>query len=162
MNRQPGIFLRIAIFFIVLINPAVTLAQELVEVRSGRHPTFSRIVFDWQEMVSYTPDLSGDRLEIIFDKASIPNWNNLKNKPLAHMSGPEYHIDGERLIVTLKVTSPSLLKHFRVGTKIAFDIIGNDVVSEDLRTSDAVEVTSTDISPPCFEPAEYSPAEFWK
>ncbi len=126
MNRSPGIFWSIAILFIVLIRPVPVMAQEAVEVRNGDHPTFSRIVFDWQEMVSYTPTLTNDRLEIIFDKASIPNWNTLRTEPLKYLMDPEYSIDGGNLIVSFKVTRSGRLKHFRIGTGIAFDVIGND------------------------------------
>ncbi len=115
---------------LVLVNFSPVLAQDIVDVRNGDHPTFSRIVFDWQERVSYTAHLSDGQLEIIFDKASIPNWHNLRNEPLAYMADPDYRIEGDKLVVTLKVTKPATLKDFRYGTKIAFDVIGDDTVVE--------------------------------
>ena len=128
MNRKSGIFgrfLAVFLFLTVLVNPAVSFAQEVVQVRNGDHGTFSRVVFDWQETVSYSAKLSGGKLEITFDKASRPNWNSLRNEPLAYLADPEYRTVDGKLIVTLKVTKPGVLRHFRYGTKIAFDVVGN-------------------------------------
>lgn len=126
MNRLRDIVWRTVILFAVLIQPLPGFAQEVVEVRNGDHSTFSRMVFDWQEMVSYTQKLTDDRLEITFNKASIPHWNTLRNEPLKYLADPEYRIDGENLIVTVKVTRLSQLRHFRYATKIIFDVIGNE------------------------------------
>ncbi len=126
MNRVSGILWHLVLFFAVVTSPMRAMAQEVIDVRNGDHPTFSRIVFDWQEVVSYTPNLSGDRLEITFDKASTPNWNTLLLESMKYIEQPEYRIEGQSLIVTLKVTKASELKHFRIGTKIVFDVIGND------------------------------------
>lgn len=136
MNRVSGILWWTVILFVVLITPLRASAQERVEVRTGDHPTFSRIVFDWQEMVSYTPDLTRDRLEITFDKASIPNWNTLLNAPLKYMEQPEYHIENGQLVVAVKVAEASQLRHFRLGTKTVFDITGKDNI---------VDITGKDI-----------------
>ena len=126
MNRLRGIFWWTAVLYLVLMNCLPAIAQETVGVRGGDHPTFSRIVFDWPQRVSYTPVLTDDLLEITFDKASIPNWNSLLNSPLQYLSEPEYHLDGDNLVVTVKVAHLSQLKHFRVGSKIIFDISRNE------------------------------------
>lgn len=124
-------FWRIAILFVILISPGQSFAQEVVRVRNGDHQTFSRLVFDWQETVAYTATLTGDRLEISFDKASAPNWGRLQNEPMQYLRNPAYRIEDGKLIVTLKVSKSGQLKHFRTGTRIVFDIIGIDQAAED-------------------------------
>ncbi|MCF8473569.1 MAG: hypothetical protein K9G26_02645 [Emcibacter sp.] len=128
MIRYAYIYWRMVIVFVVGIITvnAHAHAQEKVDVRYADHPTFSRIVFDWLENVSYEPILTDNKLEITFDKTAIPNWGNLRNDPLNFMANPEYRLEGKKLIVTLKVTKPGHLKHFRSDTKIVFDIIGDD------------------------------------
>ena len=128
MNRVGRMFWRIVIIFIVLITPVRTFAQEVVEVRNGEHSTFSRLVFDWQEIVNYSQKLTDDKIEVTFDKASIPNWNTLINEPLKYLAEPEYRIDGGKLIVTVKVPKSSQLNHFRYNTKIIFDVTGKGEV----------------------------------
>ena len=126
---------------VFLMTSVRGLTQEVLDVRGGDHEDFSRIVFDWQETVGYRVNLSGDRLEIIFDKALRPNWHSLPNEPLAYLSNPEYHIEGGKLIVTLKVTKPGKLRHTRYGSKIAFDIVAGEAAGM-ISTPKAVAVVS--------------------
>ena len=124
VNWIKRMFWRVALLFIVLISQGQSFAQEVVRVRNGDHQTFSRLVFDWQETVSYTPNLTGNRLEISFGKASIPNWGRLQNEPMQYLENPTYRLEEGKLVVTLKVRKPGQLKHFRTGTKVVFDIMG--------------------------------------
>jgi len=102
------------------------LAQESVNVRFADHPTFSRMVFDWQENVDYRPHLAQGKLEITFEKASTPNLSRLLNDPLNFLTDPEYRISDGNLIVSFRLPRPGKLKHFRLGTKIVFDISGDN------------------------------------
>lgn len=118
------------IFLLIVQIPVPAFARQTVVVRSGDHPTFSRLVFDWQEQVSYRARIVGDRLEITFDKASIPQWGNFSHEPMAYLADPAYRIDGDRLVVSFRLVKPGRLKESRYGTKIAFDIIG-DIIGTD-------------------------------
>ncbi|VAW00639.1 hypothetical protein MNBD_ALPHA01-1862, partial [hydrothermal vent metagenome] len=147
MTMSISFFIRVAIAFFVLSVPLQSIAQEVVTVRHGDHPTFSRIVFDWQEDVEYTSRLVAGRLEITFNKAARPDWGSLPNEPLNFLAEPEYHIDGQSLIVSLKMIRPGKLSHFRYGKKIAFDISGDDVSANDNRAAGVTPATVSDIPP---------------
>ncbi len=138
MRYAGRLFAWIAVFCLVLSGAAFARTADRVNVRYADHPTFSRIVFDWPEIVPYTPVFSGDRLEITFGKSSIPDWGSLAQNPLAHMANPAHRIEGDNLVVTLQVTKPGRLKHFRDGAKIAFDIIGDEPASSAPETQDAI------------------------
>ncbi len=149
MTMSTGFFIRVAVAFFVLFVPAQSIAQEVVTVRHGDHPTFSRIVFDWQEDVEYTPRLVAGRLEITFNKAARPDWGSLPNEPLNFLAEPEYHMDGNNLVVSLKMTRPGKLSHFRYGKKIAFDISETDISETDI-LGDAVSANDSgaaDVTP---------------
>jgi len=126
-----------------------TLVQERVNVRKADHPTFSRIVFDWQEMVAYSPRLTADKLEITFEKASTPDWDSLLSDPLDYLANPEYRIEDDQLIVSINLVKPGHLKHFRYGTKIAFDIVG-DISDAGINTGVDSGIKSGDDSPENF------------
>lgn len=89
-------------------------------MRFANHPTFSRMVFDWQENVDYRPHLAEGKLEITFQKAATPNLSGLMSHPINLLTDPEYRIDGGNLIVSFTLTEPAKLKHFRLDTKIVF------------------------------------------
>ncbi len=148
MTMGTSFFIRVAIAFFVLFIPVQSVAREVVTVRHGDHPSFSRIVFDWQEDVEYTPRLVAGRLEITFNKAARPDWGSLVNDPLNFLAEPEYHIDGQSLIVSLKIIRPGKLSHFRYGTKIAFDVSADKAGDDDIKAADEEAPATVPVTQP--------------
>jgi hypothetical protein len=53
-----------------LVRPAPPAGAPPVELRTGSHPGFGRIVLDWAEPVSFETSASGRRWRIVFDHAA--------------------------------------------------------------------------------------------
>ncbi len=106
----------------IFMWPAMSFAQTIVNMRYADHPNFSRIVFDWQEDVTYQANITGNKLEIIFDKESTPSWPGILDDPLSYMTEPSYRFSDGQLIVTFTVPDRVQLKDFRYDTKTVFDI----------------------------------------
>ncbi len=126
MSLSRLIIVVIAAFGSIIPALAQESVPESVNVRFADHPSFSRMVFDWQENVDYRPHLAQGKLEITFEKASTPNLSRLLNDPLNFLTDPEYRISDGNLIVSFRLPRPGKLKHFRLGTKIVFDISGDN------------------------------------
>lgn len=110
--------------FVMLVFSSISVAQETVNIRFADHATFSRVVFDWSEMVSYTAGLDKGELKVIFDQNAVPDLERLRASPLKYFGNPRHMIEDGRLVVIFDVFAENIrLKHFRDGTKTAFDII---------------------------------------
>ncbi|MAU42093.1 MAG: hypothetical protein CMF31_10795 [Kordiimonas sp.] len=130
LTIKSGLLLCLASFIALSVIFSSANAQqsgESVNVRSADHPTFSRIVFDWQEIIPYSTELNGTELIIRFDRAASFNFGRLTQRPLRFFGSPTAKIEGQEVVVALEVREPSRLKHFRDGTKIAVDLIEKTV-----------------------------------
>lgn len=101
---------------------SVAYAQEALKVRSGDHPSYSRIVFDWNRNVNYSANLTGNMLEINFLADAIPDFSAVLNASPNYVSNPVYSDDGGLLTVTFDVAEGGQLRHFRSGTKVVIDV----------------------------------------
>jgi len=97
--------------------------SERVSVRTGAHPTFGRIEFDWKKRVDYKVQKSGNLASITFQRPANIDVTPLNRKRLANVAGASSQIGGNSTSVHISVASTSRLKHFRSGSKIVVDVI---------------------------------------
>lgn len=91
-------------------------------VRIGEHSAYSRIVFDFPEMVDYSFEVGDDTLSIAFDKQMTPGMTRLESDPPPWVRSASWRLADGKLYVDLKIDPSAGLHHFRDGTKVAFDI----------------------------------------
>ncbi len=95
-----------------------------LRVRVGRHPGFTRLVFDWLDRVEYTVGREASAARIRFQASGTIDTRELaKALPDTGFGRPVSRMDGAELMLELVIPETSLLRHFRTGAKIVVDIL---------------------------------------
>lgn len=93
-------------------------AQERVGVRTGNHPGFGRIVFDWTAPPAYTVETTPGRVLLRFpnpDAVALPGRGRLPRNITA-----ANRVEGG---IELLIAEGSRVRHFRNGPKVAVDVM---------------------------------------
>lgn len=127
------VLIAIALFWATFSNSAIS--QERISVRSGDHPTYSRVVFDWARNVEYRASLNQDKVIIYFSANAVPDFSSVMMNGPAFFSNPSYQVDGGNLIVTLDTRNIDRIRHFKSGTKVVLDLLadGTDVPVDNIQ-----------------------------
>ncbi|MBT7953799.1 MAG: hypothetical protein HN731_01290 [Rhodospirillaceae bacterium] len=111
-------------------TPPPANISERVVIRTGSHPNYGRIVFDWKKRVEYKVSKQGNLATITFQRPANVVTAPLNGNRLANVRGANSQIGGSSTTVRLSVPSSSRLKHFRSGSKVVVDVTnptgGND------------------------------------
>ena len=92
-------------------------------VRIGEHPTYTRLVFDWNRAVDYEADLQNSRLQLRFDKPATIDLAALRRQLPPDVRNPKAAARDGGLDLALDVTDGTRLRHFRSGTKVVVDLL---------------------------------------
>jgi hypothetical protein len=102
---------------------STTAAGGGLRVSVGRHPGFTRLVFDWPDNVEYTVARDGRSVSMGFDKAAEVNIGELDAAlPKPAFGSPSASSANGGLVVNLTVPQTSYIRHFREGAKIVLDV----------------------------------------
>jgi len=96
--------------------------SEKVGVRTGQHPDYGRLVFDWTKKVPYKVDRQGNRASISFGRAADINLSRVQSRRAQNVGGAESVVTGAETVVVLNVPSTSRVRHFLSGSKVVFDV----------------------------------------
>ncbi|HMA15263.1 MAG TPA: hypothetical protein VKP12_10790, partial [Kiloniellaceae bacterium] len=91
-----------------------------VPVRDGLHEGYGRLVFDWPREVGYEAHVDDGRLVIAFDAPAAFEGPVMQRGLKGYAAAPQVAGDGRRL--TLPLSGPVTLKHFRLGPKVVIDL----------------------------------------
>lgn len=97
---------------------ASAAAQERIGVRTGDHPGFGRIVFDWTAAPRYRVEQQGDRVLLRFpnnDAVDLAGARRLARNLLA--------VNRAEGAIELTLRPGARIRHFRNGPKVALDIM---------------------------------------
>ena len=108
-----------------------------VRVRAGEHADHSRIVFDWNSRVEYVVDQQGNNLRIKFKEPAKIAVNRIPVKSLRYIRNIKATVIEDNSLVTIETSGSPSIKHFRLGSKIVFDIGGKAREGKLLAKSDA-------------------------
>ena len=125
INRNVTQILRCVLAWF-LVSISTSWAQETLTVRSGDHPSYSRVVFDWERNVGYVADLNGQALDITFIANAIPDFSAVRRDQPAYLSNPRFEEENGNLKVSFDAANGGEVRHFRSGTKIVVDLIVNE------------------------------------
>ena len=95
-----------------------------LRVRTGVHPGFTRVVFDWTVDVSYTVSREEGRVTVAFGRAATVDLAALNRRPPRWIGSAAARIEGGGLTVEIGVPESARLRDFRSGTKVVVDILG--------------------------------------
>lgn len=94
-----------------------------LRVNVGRHPGFTRLVFDWPDKVNYTIARDGRSVSMRFDRTANLDIRALDAAlPKPAFGSPSASSASGNLIVNLTVPQTSYIRHFREGTKVVLDV----------------------------------------
>lgn len=92
-------------------------------VKVGRHPGFTRLVFDWPDRVDYSIARDGRSVSMRFDRAAGLDVQKLDDAlPKPAFGTPSATSSGGNLIVSLTIPELSYIRHFREDSKIVLDV----------------------------------------
>jgi tetratricopeptide (TPR) repeat protein len=93
-----------------------------IRVRSGQHPDYSRIVFDWRNAVDYTLANQDGVVTVTFQRAAELQVARLSRNLPPYLGGIRARASNSATRVTMTVPKSSQIKHFLSGAKVVVDI----------------------------------------
>lgn len=93
-----------------------------VGVRTGQHPDYSRIVFDWRDAVKYEVANANGVVRVTFQQAADLQVADINRNPPPFVGGIRARAGNGATVVTLTVPKSSQIKHFLSGPKVVLDV----------------------------------------
>jgi len=132
-----------------------------VNVRSGSHPDYTRLVFDWASKVDYTLNQTGGVVTLRFGRAANLDLRRLTQDPPRLLGEIKSRATADATHVALSVPPTANVRHFLSGSKVVVDIrepSGSDVavaLPKNVLAEAAPEIaaTPTPVAEPTPEPA---------
>ncbi len=94
-----------------------------VPVRSGVHPDYSRLVFDWPRQVPYSVEQSGASVSVRFPVAAQIDLANVLRARPSRVSGLTQVTAEDAVTVRFDIPAGAGVKHSRAGTRVVLDIL---------------------------------------
>jgi len=136
-----------------------------VAVRTGVHPTYSRLVFDWPKKPEFSVQRSGDTTTLVFDQAASINLGRLAKGQIRHVNGASSSEANGKLSLSFKIASNSQVKAFASGKKIVMDVFapkGDKKAAPDPVPVQAQVKAAAVAEPPAPKPAPVAKVEVSK
>lgn len=104
--------------------PPVQTVRSLpdIRVRTGLHPTFGRIVFDWTGRVGYEVSVDGNALTIRFDQPVTIDVSNVPVRLGRYVAAAAVETGDNRTAAGFTVKADARIRHFYVGNRVVIDI----------------------------------------
>ncbi len=117
---------RFVCFLALILALSASLTAQVfaadLNVRTGAHEQYSRLVFDWTATVEYTIDRSDkSRLIIEFSAAATLNAKAAKSNPVANISALE-SLSSDPLKVAISIPKDSRVRDLKAGNKVIIDV----------------------------------------
>lgn len=94
-----------------------------VPVRTGSHPDYNRVVFDWNRPVDYTLDRNAGQISINFSAGGRIDTSTATLSQVPHIGGiVAGAADAGRSSAQLSIPPTARMRHFRVGNKVVVDV----------------------------------------
>ncbi|MCQ4163055.1 hypothetical protein NON00_24470, partial [Roseomonas sp. GC11] len=94
-------------------------APQRVTVRTGLHPGFSRLVFDWPQAPGYSLVQKGEAVELVFGAAGQLAFEAAAVRPPRNILAVEPMPGGLRL----RLAPGSRARHFVLGNRVVVDLL---------------------------------------
>jgi hypothetical protein len=118
------IFARLVAIFLLIAVALPAAAAEQVRVDIGRHPGFTRLVFNWTSQVGYTISRDGRNARVQFERPGEIDTRRMDALlPKPAFGSPVASMAGGDLALDLTIPETAFLRHFRTDSKIVVDIL---------------------------------------
>jgi len=94
-----------------------------VQVRTGAHKGYTRIVFDWPREVGYRVEQRGAAATVTFGRPARLNIGQLSSNPPNLIRGTTARVEGATTVFAMTVPETSRVRHFRSGPKVVLDVM---------------------------------------
>jgi hypothetical protein len=138
----------VILFALLLTQPVWAQATDRVEIRSGAHPTYDRITFDWPKNVPYQIKREGQQVTVIFAApANFAGAVTSGKANLKRLSGAQQERGTDSSRFSFTIAANAQLKDFRIGNRVVFDVIGPAVPSTPPAAATAAAEQPVEIKP---------------
>ncbi len=127
-----------------------------VTVRTGLHPTFGRIAFDWPQAATLEARAEGNKVTIRFNKPMTANLRPVLTTLSPYVAAADLDADGMGLTLTLK--KPVTLKTIPNGTTVAVDLVEQPSQTVQTPAAPAQPKDNAAAPPKAAEPAKIAEA----
>jgi tetratricopeptide (TPR) repeat protein len=94
-----------------------------VNVRTGTHPDYFRMVFEWPSATSFRVNRTGDRAEIVFDAAAPIDVTGLRRSLPAASRDVTSTVENGKSVVSIPVPAGSEVRNFANGNTVVIDLM---------------------------------------
>jgi hypothetical protein len=92
-----------------------------LNVRVGKHKSYTRLVFDWPVNVSYALKEADNTVTVTFDREGRIDLRRLRARLQQGFANPRARVGGGKLVFSIEKPSGLTVRHFRVGPKVVVD-----------------------------------------
>ncbi len=92
-------------------------------VRTGDHPKYTRVVFDWSRKVDYGVAETALGVTVAFGRGARPDLRKINAAPPKYVKGVGAEMKGKRLTVNFRTLPGVRVKHFLSGSKVVLDLL---------------------------------------
>jgi len=97
-------------------------SKNILKIRVGEYPTFSRLMFDWDKKVGVKVSRNGKFLNIQFDKLIRTDVTRLKVDPPKFVTGAKSKLTDNGLVVDIMLREDTNIRAFREGMAYVVDV----------------------------------------
>ena len=101
---------------------APSKAVQKLPVRIGKHPGYTRFVFDWSDKVKYKLAQGDSEATLSFDRPATINLSKIKKSLPSFVKGVNTAPDKKGLRVQFSLPKGVRLRHFNSGPKVVLDV----------------------------------------
>jgi len=101
---------------------AATDSSPTLGIRTGQHPDYDRIVFDWRQPVEFQVEAANGEARIRFDRPARIDDAAVRRRLPDALRGFASQTTGDALVVTVPVPAGRSVDAFRSGPKVVLDI----------------------------------------
>jgi hypothetical protein len=106
-----------------LAAPSAVPGMPTIRVRTGQHPDYFRVAFDWPSQTAYRVERRGDALAVIFSGAAAVDAGALNQRLPVANRGAAVSRDGSDTVVTLPHSAQKPVRDFTSGNTIVVDLL---------------------------------------
>lgn len=101
-----------------------------LKVRPARHPTFTRIVFDWNKFVQANLTRNGGWVEVRFDQYAQPNFAELRADAPKFLRAIDSVKSDDGMVVQISIDEDVDVRGFRESLSYVVDLTGPDALTD--------------------------------
>ncbi len=113
-----------------------------VNIRTGTHPDYFRVVFEWANRPTFNINKSGDRADIVFDAAAPIDEAKLRSLLPEANKNVSVTVQNGKSIVSIPLAAGSDVRNFTNTNAVVIDIVGKPEPQQQRPTQTAAQAAA--------------------